>query len=204
MKSFMHHEYVSINSKSSKYRIILLHGWGADADDLLPIGKQVTDGLEKDFDIISLRAPNLRTDNIGRQWYGLYPANWSEAELEVDKLISTLKEIGNKNIPLSNSILLGFSQGAAMSIAAGSRLNLGLIVSCSGYPHPKWDKKINSPILLSHGKKDEVVPVAASRQIYDDITKYSNHSCKLHEFSGFHEIDIDFIDVIRSEINIIF
>ena len=204
MKSFMHHEYVSINSKSAKYRIILLHGWGADADDLLPIGKQVTDGLQKDFDIISLRAPNLRTDSIGRQWYGLYPANWSEAELEVNKLISTLKEIGNNDIPLSNSILLGFSQGAAMSIAAGSRLNLGLIVSCSGYPHPKWDKKINSPILLSHGEKDEVVPVAASRQIHEDLKKYSNFSCKLHEFSGFHEIDINFIDIIKSEINIIF
>jgi len=204
MKSFMQHEYVSINSKSAKYRIILLHGWGADADDLLPIGKQVTDGLKKDFDIISLRALHSRTDNIGRQWYGLYPANWSEAELEVDKLISTLKEIGNDHIPLSNSILLGFSQGAAMSIAAGSRLNLGLIVSCSGYPHPKWDKKINSPILLSHGEKDEVVPVEASRQIYEDLKKHSNYSCKLHEFSGYHEIDINFIDLIRSEINIIF
>jgi len=91
-----------------------------------------------------------------------------------------------------------------MSIAAGSRLNLGLIVSCSGYPHPNWDKKINSPILLSHGEKDEVVPVAASRQIYEDLKKYSNYSCKLHEFSGFHEIDINFIDIIKSEINIIF
>ena len=148
MKTFMHHEYVSIKAKSAKYRIILLHGWGADADDLLHIGQHVTDGLQKDFDIISLRAPHLRTNNIGRQWYSLYPANWSEAEFEVDKLISTLQEIGSNNIPLNNSILLGFSQGAAMSIAAGSRLNLGLIVSCSGYPHPKWDKKINSPILL--------------------------------------------------------
>ena len=204
MKTFMHHEYVLIKSKSAKYRIILLHGWGADADDLLPIGKQVTDGLQKDFEIISLRAPNPRTDNIGRQWYGLYPANWSEAEHEVNKLISTLKEIGNHGIPLSNTILLGFSQGAAMSIAAGSSLYLGLIVSCSGYPHPNWDKKINSPILLSHGINDEVVPLSASKQIYEDLKINSNYSCHLHEFNGFHEIDINFIDLIRSEINIIF
>ncbi len=204
MKSLLHHEYVSINSKNAKYRIILLHGWGADADDLLPFGQKITDGLNKDFEIISLRAPNPRADNIGRQWYGLYPANWSEAELEVNKLISTLKEIGNNDIPLSKSILLGFSQGAAMSIAAGSRLNFGLIVSCSGYPHPKWDKKINSPILLSHGQKDEVVPVSASRQIHGDLKNHLSYSCKLHEFDGFHEIDINFIDIIKSEINIIF
>tara|TARA_Y100001978_G_scaffold169531_1_gene158475 strand:- start:42 stop:656 length:615 start_codon:yes stop_codon:yes gene_type:complete len=204
MKSFMHHEYVSINSKTAKYRLILLHGWGADADDLLPIGKQITAGLNKDFDIISLRAPNSRPDGLGRQWYGLYPANWAEAEQEVNKLIFTLKEIDSHEISLGNSILLGFSQGAAMSIAAGSRLNLGLIVSCSGYPHPNWDKKINSPILLSHGQRDEVVPLAASKQLYKDLKKYSNFSCNLHEFSGFHEIDIDFIDVIRSEISNVF
>ena len=204
MKTFMHHEYVSINSKSAKYRIILLHGWGADADDLLPIGQQIIEGLNKDFDIISLRAPNSRPDNLGRQWYSLYPANWSEAENAVNNLIISLKDIGNKDIPLSNSVLMGFSQGAAMSIAAGSKLNLGLIVSCSGYPHPNWDKKINSPILLSHGERDEVVPLAASRQIYKDLKEHSNFSCNLYQFSGFHEIDINFLKVIRSEINNIF
>ena len=204
MKSFMHHEYVSIKSKNAKYRIILIHGWGADADDLLPVGQKIKEGLNKDFDIISLRAPNPRPDNIGRQWYGLYPANWSEAEIEVNKLICTLKEIGNQGITLSNSILLGFSQGAAMSIAAGSRLQLGLIISCSGYPHPNWDKKINSPILLSHGIRDEVVPLEASRQIIKDLKQNSNYSCNLHEFNGFHEIDSNFINLIRSEINVIF
>ena len=204
MKSLMHHEYLSINSKNSKYRIILLHGWGADADDLLPLGQEIADGLSKDFEIISLRAPKPRADNKGREWYGLYPANWSEAEHEVDKLIATLVEMGNHRISLGNTILLGFSQGAAMSIAAGSRLNIGLLVSCSGYPHPNWDKKVNSPILLSHGKRDEVVPFAASKQIYDDLKNYSNYSCKFHEFNGFHEIDINFIDVIKSEINVIF
>tara|TARA_Y100000589_G_scaffold289861_1_gene292192 strand:+ start:1303 stop:1917 length:615 start_codon:yes stop_codon:yes gene_type:complete len=204
MKSFVHHQYVLINSKTAKYRIILLHGWGADADDLLPIGQEITKGVNDDFDIISLRAPNPKPDNIGRQWYGLYPANWSEAEQEVNKLISTLTEIGNKGIPLSNSILFGFSQGAAMSIAAGAGLNLGLIVSCSGYPHPNWDKKINSPILLSHGTKDGVVPISATRQLYEDIKQNSKYVCKFHEFDGFHEIDSTFIDFLRSEINYIF
>ena len=204
MKSLMHHEYVSINSKNSKYRIILLHGWGADAEDLLSFGQSVVSDIDKDFEIISLRAPQSKPDYQGRQWYSLYPANWSEAEYEVNKLISTLEEIGNNDIPLKNTILMGFSQGAAMTLAAGSRLNLGLLVSCSGYPHPNWDKKINSPILLSHGTKDEVVPLSASKQIYEDLKTNSNYSCHLHEFNGFHEIDINFIDLIRSEINRLF
>tara|TARA_B100000212_G_C27174940_1_gene447754 strand:- start:54 stop:668 length:615 start_codon:yes stop_codon:yes gene_type:complete len=204
VKSLKYHEYVSIDSENAKYRIILLHGWGADADDLLPFGQKITESLNKDFEIISLRAPNPRADNNGRQWYGLYPANWSEAEHEVNKLISTILEIGNYRIPLSQTILLGFSQGAAMSIAAGSMLKIGLLISCSGYPHPNWNKKINSPILLSHGTRDEVVPLAASRQLYKDLKKYSNYSCHLHEFNGGHEIDINFIDVIRSKINAIF
>ena len=204
MKSLMHHEYVLIDYKSAKHNIVLLHGWGADADDLLPLGREIVKGLNKDFDIISMRAPYPRPDNQGRQWYSLYPANWTEADHEVDKLVSSLQEIGNQGIPLKNTILMGFSQGAAMTIAAGSRLNLGLIVSCSGYAHPNWNKKINSPILLSHGTRDEVVPFASSRQIFEDLKKSSNYSSNLHEFDGFHEIDLNFIEILRAEINSIY
>ena len=69
MKSLIHHEYVSIGSQNSTHRIILLHGWGADADDLLPIGQAIIHNLSYEFDLISLKAPTLQSNDIGRQWY---------------------------------------------------------------------------------------------------------------------------------------
>ena len=138
MKYDINHEFVSISSQSATHRIILIHGWGADSDDLLIFGKEITEKINFDFEVISLRAPGLHPSGHGRQWYGLYPHDWNGAQVEVNKLLDTLKKFDTDQIPLSKTILLGFSQGAAMAIDAGFKLNLGLIVACSGYPHPNW------------------------------------------------------------------
>ena len=45
-------ELISLNSESATNRLVLLHGWGADAHDLMPIGKLLTDGLKDPFEII--------------------------------------------------------------------------------------------------------------------------------------------------------
>ena len=41
MKYDIDHEFVSISSQTANHRIILIHGWGADADDLLSVGKHI-------------------------------------------------------------------------------------------------------------------------------------------------------------------
>ena len=90
MKHDINHEYVSISSHTATHRIILIHGWGADADDLLTLGKEITEKIDFDFEVISLRAPGLHPSGQGRQWYGLYPHDWHGAEVEAKKLLSTL------------------------------------------------------------------------------------------------------------------
>jgi len=84
MKYDINHEFVSITSQTATHRIILIHGWGADADDLLPLGKEITDRINFDYEVISLRAPGLHPSGQGRQWYGLYPHAWHGAEVEVN------------------------------------------------------------------------------------------------------------------------
>ena len=69
MKYDINHEFVSISSQTSNHRIILLHGWGADADDLLIVGKEIADKINFDFEITSLRGPGLHPSGQGTQWY---------------------------------------------------------------------------------------------------------------------------------------
>ena len=54
MKYDINHEFVSISSQSAKHRIILIHGWGADANDLLSIGQEIIEISKVDFEVISL------------------------------------------------------------------------------------------------------------------------------------------------------
>jgi len=205
MKYDIDHEFVSITSQTATHRIILIHGWGADADDLLTIGKEITERINLDFEIISLRAPGLHPSGQGRQWYGLYPHDWHGAEVEVKKLLGTLKKFDNDQISIRKTILLGFSQGAAMAIDAGFRLDLGLIVACSGYPHPTWAPGEKCPpLIVSHGLFDEVVPIDASRIIYEKVKSKSSNLCELVEFDGFHQIDQNLIEFISSKMNEIF
>tara|TARA_B100000945_G_scaffold39703_1_gene26733 strand:- start:45 stop:662 length:618 start_codon:yes stop_codon:yes gene_type:complete len=205
MKYDINHEFVSISSHTATYRIILIHGWGADAGDLLTLGKEITEKLSFDFEVISLRAPGLHPSGQGRQWYRLYPHDWNEAEVEANKLLVTLKNFDTDQIPLRKTILLGFSQGAAMAIDAGFKLNLGLIVACSGYPHPTWfPGEKCPPLIISHGLFDQVVPIEASRIIFEKVKNKSSKFCELIEFDGFHQIDSNLINVISSKISDIF
>ena len=206
MKYDINHEFVSISSQTATHRIILIHGWGADADDLLTIGKEITEKINLDFEVISLRAPGFHPSGQGRQWYGLYPHDWNEAEVEVNKLLATLKKFDTDQISLRKTILLGFSQGAAMVIDAGCKLkNLGLIVACSGYPHPTWLPGENCPpMIVSHGLFDDVVPIKSSRIIYEKVKSKSSNFCELIEFDGIHQIDSNLIDAISSKMSNIF
>ncbi len=52
MKYDIDHEFVSISSQTATHRIILLHGWGADADDLLTFGKEITEKINLNFEVI--------------------------------------------------------------------------------------------------------------------------------------------------------
>ena len=205
MKYDIDHEFVSISSQTATHRIILLHGWGADSDDLLIFGKEITEKINHEFEVISLRAPGVHPSGHGRQWYGLYPHDWNGADVEVNKLFGTLKKFDTDQISLRKTILLGFSQGAAMAIHAGFKLNLGLIVACSGYPHPNWfPEEKCPPFIISHGLFDDVVPIEASRIIYEKVKINSSKFCELFEFEGSHQIDPNLIRFISSNFSVIF
>ncbi len=59
MKYDIDHEFVSISSQTATHRLILIHGWGADSDDLLTLGKEIKDKANYDFEVISLSATCL-------------------------------------------------------------------------------------------------------------------------------------------------
>ena len=177
---------------------------GADANDLIPVGKSIIHNSCFDFELISLAAPSFRPNDMGRQWYSLFPPDWNEAEIAVAKLLDTLNAFNKTKISLKKTVLLGFSQGGAMAIDAGLSLDLGLVISCSGYSHPKWDPIKNNPVLLSHGLQDDVVPVKASREILKRLRNEANVDNELHEYNCSHTIHPDFIDVIRLKIKQLF
>lgn len=169
-------------------RLVLLHGWGADADDLLDLGELL---VGPQVSVIALRAPELHPYGVGRQWYSLQPIDWSRlpgARVALNRRLAALAG----SVPLERTVILGFSQGGAMALDVGSALPLAGIVACSGYPHEGWEPEASGPslppVLLSHGREDPVVPFAASEAVLEQLSR-AGAQARLLPFRGGHTID---------------
>jgi phospholipase/carboxylesterase len=185
----MENDLICVRAPGATHRLILLHGWGADAEDLIPLGQELIKGIpEKKIELLSIRAPNKHPDGFGRQWYGLFPPDWSAVPSAVIDLQIRIKALCSTSISLEKTVMLGFSQGGAMAIASGSDLPMAGLIGCSAYPHPDWNPPEQSPpVLLVHGRQDEVVPYDAARKLLISFsTKKSDTD--LVVFEGGHEI----------------
>lgn len=187
---------------SADRRLVLLHGWGADADDLLDLADLLVDS---DTSVVALRAPGVHPSGMGRQWYDLQQSGWPQLPGALESLRQRLEALG-KEVPLRRTVLLGFSQGAAMALdvsSGGAGLAVAAVVACSGYPHPGWQPGDAGgqgfPVLLTHGQQDQVVPYAASVELAR-LLRAGGHGVELLGFPGGHTIDNALIPSIRSAI----
>ena len=190
-------ELVSLNSEFATNRLVLLHGWGADAHDLVSVGKILTEGLKDRFEIVSFSAPQSHPSGLGRQWYPLYPHQWEQVPNAVSELEKRINNLCFKNIPLNRTLLLGFSQGGAMALEVATKIKFEGVFAISSYPHPEWKpSKDMPPIFLCHGNMDQIVPQAASQKSFEILLKNEANS-KLYFFNGGHEINNELIDHCR-------
>jgi len=178
-------------SAPARARLVLLHGWGADAGDLMPLGQSLAEAIATPLELVALQAPQLQTQGSGRQWYGLFPADWAAVPAAVEELKERINNLSSGEIPLKATVLLGFSQGGAMAVAAGCDLPLAGLIACSAYPHPNWQAPvIRPPVLLLHGRNDDVVPYSAAVALNNDLSQ-GDQTCDVFSFDNGHAIPVN-------------
>jgi phospholipase/carboxylesterase len=169
----------SANGHRPKGLIVLLHGWGANCEDLLGLAEFMD---LSEYQLLFPEAPFPHPYNpVGKMWYDL-PQSYSflgtpefgdRADLSTSRqlLCDLLTEESDRlDIPLEQTILGGFSQGGAMTMDVGVRLPLAGLMVLSGYLHaPLQPQTPLPPVLMVHGQDDAVVPLAASHQARDRL-----------------------------------
>ena len=186
-------------------RLVLLHGWGADADDLLDLAAEQ---VPPTVSVVALRAPEPHPAGVGRQWYPLLwrdlapePA-WERVPAAREHLMRRLRQL-NATVPLERTAILGFSQGAAMAVdaatgAAGEPLPLAAVIGCSGYPHRGWQPRAEAPpVLLTHGREDPVVPLDHSVSL-EKALRSAGVAVTRHTCAGGHGIDPGLFPLMRN------
>lgn len=164
---------IAARSGTTKSLVVLLHGYGANGQDLIELGR-AWQPLLPDTAFVSPNAPDVIPYQQfgGRQWFDLtfrdpteYWRGVSEAGPALDAFLD--REITRHNLPPGKIALVGFSQGTMMALHCGPRRNpqLAAIVGYSGMlagpERLKGDIRSRPPVLLIHGEQDDVIPVEA-------------------------------------------
>ncbi len=153
--------------------VVFLHGYGADGKDLIDLANPFGMALPN-ASFISPDAPHqCEMSPQGRQWFPLeeIPKGAIKASLGLLDLIEN--EVKKLNLTFKDVILIGFSQGAMMSMQCLliNHEQLGAIIGYSGALREENIEAANdqilngkhkfadTPILLVHGEQDEVVPI---------------------------------------------
>jgi phospholipase/carboxylesterase len=161
----------------AKRLVVFLHGYGADGNDLIDLGRAWQEILP-DTAFVSPHAPEpCGQAPVGRQWFELTFRDPDERWVGVNKAGPGLdafidKELERRKLPPSALALVGFSQGTMMALQVGLRrpTPLAAIVGYSGMlvlpNRPAPDEaaalvKSKPPVLLVHGSEDELIPVQA-------------------------------------------
>src|SRR5271166_1327905 len=102
---------------AAKQLVILLHGYGADGNDLIGLG-EAWESYLPDAAFISPHAPDALPDPFfgGRQWFNLEMRSereWEEGVRKAQPALTAfiLEEARKARLPLGSVALVGFSQG---------------------------------------------------------------------------------------------
>ena len=193
--------------------VVLLHGFGAPGDDLVPLAEVIdvpagTRWLFPEGPLSLSFGPSE-----ARAWWMIDMARIAQdraagrvRDLSQDipkglapmreKLLAVLKEIEQQlGADPRKTVLGGFSQGAMLSCDAvlhSDRPYAGLILlSGNLLAQPLWGplmpKRKGLPVFQSHGLQDEILPYIGAERLRDALS-HAGLAVEWHRFRGGHEI----------------
>ncbi len=149
--------------------VVLLHGYGADGNDLIGLAPHWQD-LLPGAAFVAPHAPDpVPGAPSGFQWFPISRIDPREMQQGVIAAAPRIEafleaELARLNLPPEKLALVGFSQGAMLSLHLGLRRAIppAAIVGFSGLlAGPPPANGPTPPILLTHGDADTVIPVGA-------------------------------------------
>jgi phospholipase/carboxylesterase len=193
--------------------VILLHGFGAPGDDLVPLADALNVPAGTRF--VFPEGPLSLSFGPGdaRAWWLIDMARLAQDRAAGrvrdlsqdipkglapvrDTMLGFLKEIEQKfDADPKKTVLGGFSQGAMLScdlILHTDRPYAGLVqLSGNLLAQPIWEpllpKRKRLPVFQSHGVQDEILPYVGAERLRDTLVQ-AGLSVEWHNFRGGHEI----------------
>jgi len=205
--------------------VVLLHGFGASGDDLVPLWRVLQ--VPRQVRFVFPEAPLApRELGGGRAWWPLdlaamqaerargqrsdrsrqEPDGMAAARERVIALldgVETLFGVGGDRI-----VLGGFSQGAMLSCDVALRSDrplgglalLSTTLLCRQIWEPRMALRKDLPVLQTHGRSDELLPFEAA-VVLRDLLRTAGCTVDWVEFNGGHEVPHSALEGLSKLIN---
>ncbi|MBJ7575789.1 dienelactone hydrolase family protein [Luteimonas sp. MC1828] len=167
---------------SPAWSVIWLHGLGADGHDFAPIVPQLVrrdwPALRFVFPHAPVRKVTINNHMAMRAWYDIVDADLDNRadEAGVDESVAQVETLiareATRGVPRGRVLLAGFSQGGAVTLAAGLRSTeplAGLVALSTYVPSANKARSVlanaeaRAPVFFGHGSQDPVVPFQAGQ-----------------------------------------
>jgi phospholipase/carboxylesterase len=193
--------------------LIVLHGLGADGNDFVPIAQELdlsaVGGARFIFPHAPMRPVTLNGGYVMRAWYDIAAgapqsrqedeAGLRESQALIEALIAQERQRG---VPAARIVLMGFSQGCAMTLLTGLRHTerLAGLVGLSGYlplaaktAAERSTANADVPIFLAHGRDDPMIAIDRALTSRDALLALGC-SVEWHDYAMPHSVCMDEID----------
>lgn len=178
--------------------VIVLHGRGADANDLADLAPYIDNGYRFVFPNAPRPFEPMPGMSFGYTWFDGLPPEQASLEASRTLMLQFIDEIVGK-YPTSKLVLAGFSQGAMMSLDVGFRTKQPLagIVVMSGalYEGDLPPLRTDVPVLIVHGTADEMINVNMARRARRVLEEHGLEP-EYHEFPMGHQISQESLQVV--------
>ncbi|MEH6403509.1 MAG: dienelactone hydrolase family protein [Sneathiella sp.] len=196
-----------LSGRPARQLVVLLHGYGADGNDLIDLAK-MWQPLLVDAAFVAPHAPaSCELSPFGRQWFSLRQYDPEEMRRNPDRLEQGLenlepgareaqnilepfiaKELANLSLEMKDLALVGFSQGTMIALHTGLRQKhapagiLGYSGALVGATKLAQNITAHPPVTLLHGAQDDILPYAAlglaERGLKAAGVTVDTHSCQ--------------------------
>tara|TARA_B100002052_G_C15745949_1_gene535482 strand:+ start:55 stop:714 length:660 start_codon:yes stop_codon:yes gene_type:complete len=199
-------------NNDSKKAIVAIHGWGGNRDSFLPFVRNLKiDDVEwflPEAPYLMSEAPPIQSPEVSIN-KNLIQKSWTykkeDGTWEVHEPMMLLDLFFNKIIfneyKSKDVYVMGFSQGAAVcyEYIMGMDRQLGGIFPIGGFffKYSRKNKRVsesnkNTPIIIGHGIKDEIIPVNKSEEAFDKLSR-EGANVDIYKYNGGHKISMNFL-----------
>lgn len=186
--------------------IIVLHGLGADGHDFVPICGELDLAAIGPVRYVFPHAPQrpvtINNGYVMRAWYDIRVVDLVREEDEAGlrescaQIAALIDAERARGVPANRIVLMGFSQGCAMTLmtalryperlagAAGLSGYLPLATTTAAERHPA---NADLPFFMAHGRQDPIVPHARGAASRDTL-RTLGHEVEWHDYPMPHSV----------------